>query len=145
MRLQPHPSLPPRAGPITSLGLGFPICHLRRTVGSPCLGAVDRLCESMCVTHLDVCGLLKLCQRAHQSVPGSAWLWAECWGCRADRLLSPGLNLLGWHHAHFTEEKNREVRRLLNSRLRFESGRLTPELMCSGVSGFSWKGWIVMI
>ena len=52
---------------------------------------------------------------------------------------------MGWHNAHFTEEKNREVRQLLTSRLRFESGRLIPELLSSGVRGFSWKGWIVMI
>lgn len=93
----------------------------------------------------DTPGRLWVTEAVSKGPPVSAWLWAESWGCRADRLLSPGLNLLGWHHAHFTEEKNREVRWLLNSRLRFESGRLTPELICSGVSGFSWKSWIVMI
>lgn len=78
-------------------------------------------------------------------MPDSAWLWLSAGDAEWTDRYRQGSICWGWHHAHFTEEKNREVRQLLTSRLRFESGRLIPELMCSGVSGFSWKGWIVMI
>ena len=145
MWLQPHPSLPPRAGPVSSLGLGFPICHLRRTIGSSCLSGLLTGSVRQCVWHTWTSVGHWSCVRGPTSqclaLPGSGWVL----GMQSGRTAIARLNLLGWHHAHFTEEKKREVRQLLTSRLRFESGRLIPELMCSGVSGFSWKGWIVMI
>jgi len=81
------------------------------------------------VTHLDVCGSLKLCQRAHQSVPDSAWLWLSAGDAEWTDRYRQGSICWGWHHAHFTEEKNREVRQLLTSRLRFESGRLIADVL----------------
>lgn len=57
--------------------------------------------------------------RAHQSVPGSAWLGLSAGDAEQTGCYHQGLSLLGWHNAHFTEEKSKGVRQLLTSRLRF--------------------------